>query len=452
VKRQQIPLFLIVMALGIALIAAAYYKGKDLPDYEGWLEAVEVVTPSIAQIDPGALPPVSVYRLENILAAKAPLAEALVGKDAGSVVAERIRFLSERKLSYMDGVARKLPPTVLDRGAMPAGPGEAVVGYDLRDSFGGEITIEGRSFKVVGVLVPELTLFYGRVLADRPDPAPEQALVSYVFVSPQALDRPAIKTNLEELFPADKHPLFAYSPRLGRNFYLLTLLGLAGLLFGGLGLLTLLLCSLGGLKGGVGRWIGPPARVISERLRQLLLLQFLYYGLVLVVMLLAFDQHGLQSALMENVRSEVQGPGLLGFAGQAYASGNIPYAAAVTTLINSIVGALLFITIPSLIVPGIGVLLGLFRAGIWGLLPAPTSLRMASVMRAQAGTLLLEGAAYVVAMFFGLQVLLYLLRKGKPLKESYLEALKLNLLGFLLVLGILVIAGIYEAIAVILQM
>ncbi|MHC4132355.1 MAG: stage II sporulation protein M, partial [Planctomycetota bacterium] len=148
------------------------------------------------------------------------------------------------------------------------------------------------------------------------------------------------------------------------------------------------------------------------------------------------------------------GSGPLAAAGEAYGSGNMLRAAWVTLLINFFLGSLVSITIPSLIIPGIGIIVALFRAVMWGLLLGPTFVRLSAAMLPHSFTLLLEGEAYIVATFFSLLIPVYLFRKseGPTVLQRYGKALMMNLRGYLIVLALLVIAAIYESVEVITMM
>ena len=98
-------------------------------------------------------------------------------------------------------------------------------------------------------------------------------------------------------------------------------------------------------------------------------------------MLIAYELPELQLSLLAGIKKAVtQGPGPLAFAGQAYMSGNILRAAATTFAINFPLGSLACITIPSVLVPGVGVLVALLRASLWGLLLAPSFLALSRLM------------------------------------------------------------------------
>lgn len=172
-------------------------------------------------------------------------------------------------------------------------------------------------------------------------------------------------------------------------------------------------------------------------------------------MLVAYQLPELQFSLLAGVKSQVAGgSGPLGVAGKAYMSKNIPLAAVTTVVINFFIGSLAVITLPSLVLPGVGILVLGFRSLLWGLLLSPSFINLSGMMLPHSLTLLLEGEAYIVAGFFALLVPVYLLRKteGPGLVNRYGRALLMNVKGNLLVAIILAVAAIYEAIEVIMAM
>jgi hypothetical protein len=149
-----------------------------------------------------------------------------------------------------------------------------------------------------------------------------------------------------------------------------------------------------------------------------------------------------------------QGSGILGIAGQAYISKNILRAAVTTFAINFPFGSLACITLPSIIIPGSGVLVAGLRSVLWGFILAPTFSVLSMMMVPHSLTLLLEGHGYVIAAFFGVLVPVYLFRtaEGPSAGVRYCRALLMNVRGNLLVIIVLAVAAIYEAIEVILAM
>ncbi|MHC4751230.1 MAG: hypothetical protein ACYTFW_15330, partial [Planctomycetota bacterium] len=204
------------------------------------------------------------------------------------------------------------------------------------------------------------------------------------------------------------------------------------------------------------KWLRQPLAEIRKYKHLFLALHLLYFGTVVLLMLVAYHLPELQFSLLSGIRSQVvdEGSGPLAVAGKAYMSKNILRAAVTTFAINFPLGSLAVITLPSVIIPGAGVLVIGIRASLWGLLLAPSYVNLSGMMLPHSFTLLIEGHAYVIAAFFGVLVLVYLFRKaeGPGIARRYGKALLLNLKGNLLVAIVLVIAAIYEAIEVILAM
>jgi len=144
----------------------------------------------------------------------------------------------------------------------------------------------------------------------------------------------------------------------------------------------------------------------------------------------------------------------------------------VTFAVNYFLGTLAMITLPSLIIPGVGVIVAIVRAIMWGALLGPAEVSLALGMIPHSGTLLLEGEGYILAMFFAMLVPVLLFGAGRPASKPaeavdgefgdppseptrettgrrYLRAVGLNLKGLLLVAIVLAVAAIYEAIEVI---
>ena len=124
-----------------------------------------------------------------------------------------------------------------------------------------------------------------------------------------------------------------------------------------------------------------------------------------------------------------------------------------TFAVNFLLGSVLYLTVPSCVLPGSGALLAAFRAVSWGLLLAPATLQQAAAMLPHSGTLLLEGEGYILAAFFGLMIPLALFRRqaeSDPVpKFGYGRAVLLNLKGSVLVAIVLAASAIYEAAEVI---
>jgi hypothetical protein len=200
-----------------------------------------------------------------------------------------------------------------------------------------------------------------------------------------------------------------------------------------------------------------------------------------VAALIIYQVPVVQTALMSGVQHEIgQGKSFMAEAGKAYASGNILRAALVTFRINFLLGSLAYITLTSMIIPGLGVPLAGFRALAWGVLLGPSEVALARLMLPHIGTLFLEGAGYILATFFALMIPIYLfgwsgpvakpvarvepalssdavdvsLERSSPEQQPdalrrFGRAVLMNLKGNLLVAIVLAVAACYEAVEVI---
>ena len=319
------------------------------------------------------------------------------------------------------------------------------------------VDVDGRTLSVVGVLRPEVSLpgdclFVPsaesvRGLVTAGDPIVYNATV-VGLTAEQFHDRELLR-ELEAAFPSPTYTMLPPRSRLGSGTYYLYLAGQAALLLGGSGALIGLYPWLAGRLRRTS--LAGPLQQMHLRPRLLWGVHLVYFGLMMATSVLIYHLPEVQALLLSHVHDQLSGSdGLLGIAGKAYASGSILRAAGVTFAINFVVGTLVFITLPSIIVPGSGAFAAAFRAILWGLVLAPTFVLDALEMLPHSGTILLEGEAYIIAAFFGLLVPIYLLGPGPPpVLGRYGRAVLLNIQGGLLVAVILAIAAIWEATEVI---
>ena len=196
-------------------------------------------------------------------------------------------------------------------------------------------------------------------------------------------------------------------------------------------------------------------QIVREHSRPYVILNVMYYGLVALGMLyVAFINPALQEQLLAATEVALTEGPLETVAG-AYMGGNVLAAVLLTFVVNLLVGSLLFITVPSLVIPFAGVLLGFYRAVLWGFLLAPTNAELALVMIPHSLVLLLEGQGYILAMFAA-----YVHGKAflRPVSagltshlRGYVAGLKLSARLYSLVITVLAVAAIYEALEVILM-
>jgi hypothetical protein len=146
--------------------------------------------------------------------------------------------------------------------------------------------------------------------------------------------------------------------------------------------------------------------------------------------------------------------GPLAAVGNAYVNAEVLKAIGLTFLVNLVVGSFLYITLPSLIIPFLGFLLGIYRAALWGFLFYPGHPDIGMIMLPHSITLILEGQAYILALFaVYLQGRAFLWPKSVGLethKQGYIEGLRRTGKMYILVILTLAIAAVYEVIEVVL--
>jgi len=450
---------LIIAAFGFSLMAFSYfnyqydpgsgawkdavmYLGKGQPDSE--VEEYGYVTRPVRLLDmPG--------RAESFL----PLARSF------NPEVERSYCVSfQEKVFLYSGLATDFTSQMLESGRLPSpGADEAVAGFYAGNQ--SKVTVYGRSFEVVGRFKSNVRLFVDSYLIDNDgtarelfDPNDEAVQNAYILhlKKNQLIDR-QVRERLAEVFPKAEFSLYAPQIRTQPGAFYIYIAGMALLFLGAFTALFKLYYLMAEKLGN--KWLRLPLAEIRRYRRLFIALHVIYFGTVILLMLVAYLLPELQFSLVAGVKSQVAGgSGPLGVAGKAYMSKNIPLAAVTTVLINFFIGSLAVITLPSLILPGAGILVLGFRSLLWGLLLAPGFVNLSAMMLPHSFTLLLEGEAYVVAGFFGLLIPIYLFRKseGPGLANRYGRALLMNVKGNLLVAIILVIASIYEAIEVIMAM
>ena len=215
-------------------------------------------------------------------------------------------------------------------------------------------------------------------------------------------------------------------------------------------------------NSGWFRWTSEPVHVakkmlrsssavIKEHRRAYIVLNLLYYGLIAGGMVYAAFDPALQKSLW-NQLGEGFSTGPLEELVGAYSGGQVLLAAVLTFAVNLVGGSFAFITMPSLIIPFSGLLVGVYRALLWGLLFSPSAVVGAGLVF-HLPTIILEGQAYVLAMLAAyLQGMAFLRPKSMGVRthrQGYWEGVKLSVRVYLLVVVVLLVAAVYEAVSVI---
>jgi hypothetical protein len=194
--------------------------------------------------------------------------------------------------------------------------------------------------------------------------------------------------------------------------------------------------------------------IIQENRNAYIIINIVYYGLVAACMVYAAFNRPLQDVLLKTVGAAFM-TGPLSFVGTAYVNAQVFTAILVTFFVNLLIGSLASITIPSLIIPFSGFIIGMYRAVMWGLLLSPAHPELRIVMIPHMLTLIIEGQAYILTLLAAYIQGRAFLRPATVGVEGhgkgYLEGLKRTLKIYALVVLTLAVAAIYEVIEVVIM-
>lgn len=193
--------------------------------------------------------------------------------------------------------------------------------------------------------------------------------------------------------------------------------------------------------------------IVREDWKAFITLNILYFSLVILGMIyVSFFNPQMQQELLKAVGvGFTQGP--LATVGDAYGGGKVINAMVLTLVVNLFLGSLIEINLPSLIIPFSGLLMGVIRAILWGLLLSPSAPSLAGAMIPHSLVLLLEGEGYVLAMLAAfIQGKAFLRPQAYGVQghlRGWVEGLRRSGWVYLLVVVTLAAAAIYEAFEVI---
>ena len=192
--------------------------------------------------------------------------------------------------------------------------------------------------------------------------------------------------------------------------------------------------------------------LVRQHWRAYLTINIIYYSLVIVCMALVLCLPDIQQSLLEQIKQAFARGPLKGVF-SAYMGGHVFAAIGLTFIVNLFGGSLASITIPSAIVPFSGLLVGCFRAIVWGVMLSPADAHLRGAMIPHSLTLLLEGQAYIVAMLAAYQQGLALVCPrtvgADTLWRGYCAGLRRTGSLYLLVVVLLAVSAVYEALEVI---
>ncbi len=375
------------------------------------------------------------------------------GKDGG----RGIRFQLSEKLIQVSLQEAGITDSSLAWGKLPrVGRNEVIAGYEVPHET--DVQVADTVYKVTGGLGSAAGLFsrsYVLPAEDRTGEHGDEGDTGFrpaVLIPLEAsqLANKQTEEQLQKRFPADQFDRAACLPLTEPRAFYASLFGEGLLLLGGS---AIFIAIYGALAARVG-WnvLRDPLVALSTHRRLNWTIHLVYFGIYLLTAALVYQAPDLRNAVQAIIQNNLrEGVGLLAFAAKAYLTGNILWAALVTLLVNFFLGSVLFLFLPSCVVPGSGALLAGFRAILWGLLLGPATLQQALVMLPHSGTLLLEGEGYILATFFGLMFAMSLFGPGAETSvlSRYRRGMILMVKGSVLVAIVLAVAALYEATEVI---
>jgi hypothetical protein len=192
--------------------------------------------------------------------------------------------------------------------------------------------------------------------------------------------------------------------------------------------------------------------LVRQHLRAFVLINVAYFGLVCSGMAYGALDRDFHDRYM--VESKKQAADTLPVVFDAYQGGHVAKAIGLTFVVNLVAGSIFYITLPSLIVPFAGLLLGAVRALLWGFIFSPSFSAFNGAVFLYGlliGLLLfLEGEGYVLAMLGsyiqGKSFLLPQTAGANTRWQGYKSGATYSLQIYALVAGVLAVAAIYEAV------
>jgi hypothetical protein len=454
--------WVIVASVGFAVMVAAYATRARVDSGTPWSSGLIVMSREASAekiVRAGAIP----ARLR--LLSSSDVAEMLLFA-TGDLVPDKALGVKGQVRVKLIGLPLAMVGIGADwlaSGRLPeSGRNEVLAGAKIEPSE--TLLVGGETLKVVGTLKPGVAVFATSYLIPV-DANPTDAIkklfpaevptVHNAWLVPNSAEQlrdPKVRNALEEIFPQKRFAWVTPHDRLEPRAFYFYLSGLAIFLLGGSGALIGLFRWLAGKIATP--FLSAPLLEMKARPRLVWSVHLLYFGLVIGFSLLTYEIGDIQTVLLGKVREALatkSNP--LGIAAQAYLSGNIALAAGVTFAVNFLLGSLAVITLPSVLVPGVGAFVAGIRAAAWGLILAPATQTLAYGMLPHSGTMLLEGEGYILATIFGLLIPIHIVKRslGGNIFTRVGRVVMLNLKANVWIALVLAVAAIYEATEVILM-
>ena len=195
--------------------------------------------------------------------------------------------------------------------------------------------------------------------------------------------------------------------------------------------------------------IGDIVTIFRKDWKLLAAVNAFYLGVFLIGAVIALLRPDVQGYWLDVLAQGLKA-GPLAPVGSAIAVGRVVNLAVSIFATNLITGTFVFITVPSLLFPPWALLLGGWRALLWGVaFGVPYGHLTMDKLVFHYVTMLVEGEAYVIAIFGSLRQALALIRPGRFGEASrlraYLAAIVDNVKLLLVVVVLLAVGAVYEA-------
>lgn len=186
-------------------------------------------------------------------------------------------------------------------------------------------------------------------------------------------------------------------------------------------------------------------QILRDNLRAYLILNLMFYGILALSVVYVYQHPEMGRFWQYNAKVGLQ-KGLLAPIYQVYfVERNIPLAAILTFVINLVIGSAAMLSLPSFIIPFVGIPILMTRFAFWGIVAGPEKI----LQFVPCGTILLEGQGYVLAsLAIYLQGSRFLRPKHygfRSMTEAYKAGFKLTVRLYVLIAIILFIAAIFES-------
>jgi len=281
---------LIIAAIGFVLMAFSYFNYQYQIRPDPWEDNFLYI--GKAQPNPEAKD----LEYEKIPVRLLPLSHRArnftkIARSFGSHIEKSYRVFFQEKVILYPKLA-DVTPRLIDWGRLPSpGVDEVIAGFYTSSKE--RITVDGRLFKVVGQLKKEFGLFPDSyficgdsVKNELFNPDDEAVQNAYVLqLSTNQLNDPQMREQLTKAFP--KSQFAAYRPMIRTQpgpFYLY-IAGISLLFLGGCLVLFKLYCLLSDRLGN--KWLRLPLAEIRKYKRLFLTVHLIYFGLVVLFMLVA---------------------------------------------------------------------------------------------------------------------------------------------------------------------